>query len=389
MAIQSIRKRLRFLKRWYRRVSILYYRARYGIDHQKAVFISFQGRNYNDNPRFISERLHERYPEAKIVWLFLDAAMDHAREIVPDYVKIVHRGTSEAFHELATARIWVDNFTKNNILRHAKGKQFYIQTWHGDRPVKKICYDEPQWSKKPYRIEERADRVLTGSKFGEKLYRTAFRYMGEYIAEGAPRNDMLVRNDPAEIARMRQKLGIPEGVKLLLYAPTYRENTSVVPKRAQMDLMRTLDCLEKKTGDSWLCLFRAHYKSAGIDLEAVKDRLVDVSRYDEMADLLLAADMVLTDYSTAATDFILRNTPALFFVADWEEYISTRQVYYDVHDAPFMLAENQDELEKLIGGLTEEKILRNCEDIRQYFGIYETGHATDAVCDYIIDRMKG
>ena len=393
MSIQSIkdglRQRLRGLKRLYRRASVCFFRMRDGIDPDKAVFISFQGRNYNDNPRFISERLHERYPQARIVWLFRQDVIPHAREIAPDYVKIVHCVSTEAYRELATARIWVDNFTKNNLLRHKKGKQFYIQTWHGDRPVKKICYDEPMWAKGPYRIEERADRVLTGSTFGEKLYRTAFRYYGEYIAEGAPRNDMLVRSDPGEIRAAREKLGIPEGVKLLLYAPTYRENTAVVPKRAQMDLMRTLDCLEKKTGDRWLCLFRAHYKSQGIDLEAVKDRLVDVSRYDEMAELLLAADMVLTDYSTAATDFILSNRPALFFVADWEEYISTREVYYDVHDAPFMLAEDQPALEKLIEGLTEEKILKNCEDIRRYFGIYETGHATDAVCDYIIDRMKG
>ena len=385
----ALRKKLRELKRLYRRFQVWMYRLRDGVDPCKAVFMSFQGRSYNDNPRFISERLHERCPEAKIIWLMKEASLPHAREIAPDYVKLLHCVSPEAYHELATARIWVDNFTKSNLLRHRKGKQFYIQTWHGDRPVKKICYDEPMWAKGPYRIEERADRVLTGSKFGEKLYRTAFRYHGEYIAEGAPRNDMLVRCDPDEVNRMRQKLGIPEGVKLLLYAPTYRENTAVVPKRAQMDLMRTLDCLERKTGDRWLCLFRAHYKSQGIDLEAVKDRLVDVSQYDEMADLLLAADMVLTDYSTAATDFILSNRPALFFVADWEEYISTREVYYDVHDAPFMLAETQDELEALIEGLTEEKILQNCQDIRDYFGIYETGRATDAVCDYIIERMKG
>lgn len=385
----ALRKRLRELKRLYRRASVWVYRHRYGVDPDKAVFMSFQGINYNDNPRFISERLHERYPQAKIVWLMKQDMLEEARRIVPDYVKVVHCVSKQGYRELATARIWVDNFTKSNLLRHKKGQQFYIQTWHGDRPVKKICYDEPMWAKGPYRIEERADRVLTGSKFGEKLYRTAFRYKGEYIAEGAPRNDMLVRCDPDEIRQMREKLGIPEGVKLLLYAPTYRENTAVVPKRAQMDLMRTLDCLEKKTGSRWLCLFRAHYKSQGIDLEAVKDRLVDVSKYREMADLLLAADMVLTDYSTAATDFILSNRPALFFIADWEEYISTREVYYDVHDAPFMLAEDQPALEKLIEGLTEEKILQNCEDIRRYFGIYETGRATDAVCDYIIERMKG
>ena len=122
--VGAVRKKLRELKRLYRRMSVWYYRLRDGVDPRKAVFMSFQGRSYNDNPRFISERLHERFPEAKIVWLFKEAAMPHARQIAPDYVKILHCVSPEAYHELATARIWVDNFTKSNLLRHKKGQQF-------------------------------------------------------------------------------------------------------------------------------------------------------------------------------------------------------------------------------------------------------------------------
>ena len=355
------------------------------VDPEKVVFSCFKGRSYGDNPRCVSERLHERRPSARIVWLFNYDAMRSLPADLPDYVKPVFIDSSDACRELATARVWVDNFTRDSRFPPRKGRQIYIQTWHGDRPIKKIAYDT---GLPGYRLEEVADRVVTGSTFGERMYRTAFRYPGEYLAVGCPRNDALVRNDPEEVRRMREKLGVGEGVRLLLYAPTYREFGEIVPKDVQMDLSRTLACLEQKSGERWVCMFRAHYKSAGIDLEAVRERIIDVTKYGEMTDLLLAADMVLTDYSSAATDFALRgDKPALFYVPDWERYSAAHPVYYDVHDAPFMLAHDQQELEALIGELTEAKARENCAAIRRWFGCYESGRATDAVCDYIIENM--
>lgn len=357
-----------------------------GVDPWKVVFCCFQGRQYGDNPRCISERLHERCPEAKIVWLLTKEAERRTRDALPDYVKPVFYKTKEAFFEQATARVWVDNFTKQRYLTLDKKRQFYVQTWHGDRAIKKICYDLNLPGDRR-RVEEDCARVLTASTFGENMYRTAFRYRGEYVKAGSPRNDILVKNDPADIRRVRAGLGIPEGTRLLLYAPTYREKDEVLPKRLQMDLDRTLRCLEDKTGEKWLCMYRAHYLSKGIDLTAVRDRIVDVTKYEDMSELLLAADMVLTDYSSCALDFIVRDRPALFYIPDWAEYVATRGVYFDMREAPFMTAANQDELEALIRDLTPERAAANCAAIRDYFGYYETGRATDAACDYIISKL--
>lgn len=356
-----------------------------GIDPWKVVFACFKGRDYGDNPRCISERLHERCPEARIVWLLKPDAMRRYADAVPDYVTVVNYSSPRAYAELGTARVWVDNFTKNNLLRRVRGKQFYVQTWHGDRPVKTIAYDIGEDG--VYRIEETCDRVLTGSRFAERMYRTAFRYRGEYITAGAPRNDILVKNDPADVARVRRKLNIPEGTRVLLYAPTYREDTEVIPRSAQMDMARTLSRLEEKYGCRWVCLFRAHYLSAGIDIEAVRDRVVDVTDYPDMSELMLASDMLITDYSTCGTDYILLNRPAIFYTADWDAYRASRRVYYDLRDTPCMTADSQAALEKRIDSLTDERVRKNCADISAYFGITETGHATDAACDYIIERL--
>ena len=136
-----------------------------------------------------------------------------------------------------------------------------------------------------------------------------------------------------------------------------------------------------------MCLFRAHYLSAGIDLETVKGRIVDATAYPDMAELLLVADMVLTDYSSCALDFIVMDRSALFYIPDWDNYAATRGVYFDVRQSQLMTAENQEDLEALIEGLTPEKVRENCAAIRDYFGYYETGHATGAVCDYIVERL--
>ena len=357
-----------------------------GIDPEKAVFCCFQGTAYGDNPRCISEALHGRRPGTKIVWLLTDEAAARLRPVLPDYVKPVAYKSREAYAELATARVLVDNATQDRYLTLAKGRQFYIQTWHGDRAIKKICYDL-NLPGDSGRVEEKCARVLTGSTFGEGLYRTAFRYRGEYIRAGSPRNDLLVRGDAALARAVRERLGVAPGTRLLLYAPTYREKRDVIPKSAQMDMDRTLRCLEQRTGERWMCLFRAHYLSAGIDLEAVKGRIVDATAYPDMAELLLVADMVLTDYSSCALDFIVMDRPALFYIPDWDNYAANRGVYFDVRQSPLMTADNQEDLEALIEGLTPEKVRENCAAIRDYFGYYETGHATDAACDYIIERL--
>ena len=380
-------QRFPLLAKLYRGAMVRYARLTKGIDPDKAVFCCLQGRFYGDSPRCISERLHERRPNTKIVWMLNSETLQRVKDSLPDYVRVVRYRSREAFIEQATARVWVDNFTKQGGLKPAKGKQFYIQTWHGDRAIKKIGYD--MGTADDYRMEELCDRVTTGSRFGEEMFRTAFRYKGEYIRAGSPRNDLLVRGDPADIRRVREGLGVPEGTKLLLYAPTYRENSRVVPKSAQMDLDRTLRCLEATTGAPWKCLFRAHYLSQGIDLEPVKDRIIDVTRYEEMAELLLAADMVLTDYSSCALDFIVRDLPALFYIADWDEYVANRRVYFDIRETPFLVAADQDALEAQLHALTPEKARQNCAAIRDYFGYYETGRATDAAVEHIIRRLDG
>ena len=361
---------------------------RRGIDPRKVVFSSFRATTYSDNPKCISERLHELCPDAEIVWLFREP--EKKRAIVPDYVRVASADFESAKVELATARIWVDNFSKAPYLYLNREKQVYLNTWHGDRAFKKIGYDVAE--KQDYRLEQDCHAMIAGSDFGEGMMRSAFAFKGDLIKSGCPRNDRLVNYRQEEADAIRARLGIAPDVHLLLYAPTFRDTiANEKAQRATMDLKRTVQALERRTGGKWLCLFRAHYLALmGLDLSEVKDLLIDMTHYEDMSDLLLISDALLTDYSSCAMDFCLLGRPIYLFQSDIEEYTTKdRAMYYDMKETPFFVAHDQAELERLIETVDADMAKENCRQICDYYQFCETGHATEDVCRYLAEKLEG
>ena len=373
-----------FHKAW-RAALMRWAQRRYGINPKKVVFSSFEGRSYNDNPRYISEKLHELCPQAEIVWLFQTKVIDKVR--VPDYVKKQYRITRAGLIEQATARFWVDNFRHTESLWLNGKKQYYIQTWHGDRGFKRVGDDNEKLDHKVLRMEDQCAMMIAGSEFGRGTYRTAFHFEGEVLMDGCPRNDILLRNDPDEAAAIRERLGVAPDIKLLMYAPTYRDALERCAQDAVLDISCTLDHLERTTGETWRCLYRAHYLNTALNVKA-DARLIDACKYPEMAELLLITDMLITDYSSCGGDFALLRRPVFLYHADAEEYLrESRSFYFDIGKSPFLVAHDQEELEKLIDETDAEKARENCEALDRFFGTTETGHAADAVCQYIMQRM--
>lgn len=379
-------KLLHPLHKAYRELLMRGAQRRYGVNPKKVIFSSFEGRSYNDNPRAISEKLHELCPEAEIVWLFQTSVIDKVE--VPPYVKKQYRITREGLIEQATARFWVDNFRHTESLWLNGKKQFYIQTWHGDRGFKKVGDDNEKLDHKVLRMEDQCAMMIAGSEFGKGTYRTAFRFKGEVLMDGCPRNDILLRNDPKVAADVRRRMGIPDGVKLLMYAPTYRDALERCAQDAVLDISRTLDHLEATTGEQWRCLYRAHYLNTGLNVRE-DSRLIDATKWPEMSELLLITDMLITDYSSCGGDFALLRRPLFLYHADAEEYLrESRSFYFDIEKSPFLVAHDQQELEALIDRTDAEAARENCEALDRFFGTTETGHASEAVCRYIMERMN-
>ena len=362
-------------------------RRRHGVDMNKVVFSAFNYRSYNDNPRYISEMLHALRPETDIVWLFGDVEKAKKNFPIPDYVRTFPALSREGVGEMGRARVVVDNFSKSFYLKFSP-EQYYIQTWHGDRAFKKVGYDRdiPHGEL----LEEHCSLGITGSDYGDMQFRSAFHYKGEIMKVGYPRNDILLRDDPAEALAIRSALGIDDATRLLLYAPTFRDVDRLhhQQQRVPLDLMRVLDALEARTGEKWKCLVRAHYMSFGIPVEDPSGRLLNMTTYPEMAELLKIADALITDYSSCAGDYALTRRPIFLYQDDLEDYKNNnRELYFDMADSPYWVATTQEEMEQLIAGYTPDGARENCEAILRFYGEAETGHAAQSIAEYIIDKL--
>ena len=347
-----------------------------GVRPKRVFFSSFSGRSYSDSPARICEALHALRPDAELVW-----QLRHPEE-APEYVRAVKPRSLKALFAISTARCLVDNFNRPHYMLKFPDQR-YVQTWHGDRGFKKMLFDMEDGQFFP--DGGQMDLGVSGSDFGTKLYRTAFRYEGEVMQLGIPRNDALLHPDPAAIAEIRGRLGIGDGVRIMLYAPTFRDQLAGGEQPAGFDLSRALDRLERTTGSRWECLTRAHSQNLRVR-GATDPRVRDVTDWPETAELLLCADLLISDYSSTAGDFILLDRPIILFQPDLDQFIAgNRHMYFDLRSCPYAWAESEAQLLEMLSDL--EALIPRCAEVRRFYGTTETGRSTEAVAKWIADRL--
>lgn len=354
------------------------------VDNNKILFNNFQGKGFACNPRAIAEKIHEMAPEKDLVWIISD---EKQAETLPDYIRTVNIDTIPYFREIATSAAWVFNITPARGLIKRKN-QLFIQTYHGDRTVKKVHYENvgKEETDRKYAVhDEMCDYGVVGSRAGEELFRKGLGFNGKLIKYGMPRNDCLVNINPIKCKDIKNKLGIAEDCRILLYAPTFRTGRKELD--CAIDFSKLLDCLEKKTNEPWICLYRAHFHTQQINLVSdTEDRILNVSQYPDMADLLMISDFLITDYSSSAGDFCETDRPIILYIDDVGVY--NRELRYDVFKSPHIIAENQEELEGFIEKMDADDFVENCRQLREYFGTYDTGKASEKVAEVILDFTK-
>lgn len=351
------------------------FHAIHGIDGNAVLFSSYVGRGYSDNPRRISEALHAIRPQTRIVWQLLPGCVP---EDLPGYVEVIPARTLRAVRAFSAARCFVDNFNRPQYMLKFPG-QLYVQTWHGDRGFKKVLMD--MGTGEPFPDGEQMDLAVSGSDFGSRVYRSAFGYDGEIMAVGCPRNDMLANPPEGAAAKVRKALGIPEDAKVFLYAPTFRDATAGKAQDALLDLEKARAALESAAGGRWIALVRGHDLNRGVTAVASKD----VSDYPEVSELLLAVDLLITDYSSIGGDFMLLNRPVIYYQPDRARY--DRELYFDPDQSPLIVAHTEDELLDLLSKPIDAAA--NCRAVLDFFGAHESGHAAEAAARWIAARLDG
>ncbi|WP_313405377.1 CDP-glycerol glycerophosphotransferase family protein [Aeromicrobium sp.] len=356
-----------------------------------AVFESNVGRAAADSPRAIYDELVARDSDLDVVWSTRDTFRPRdlrTRKVEPG---------SPAFHwALARARYWVNNQNFGPPLTRPRGTT-YVQTWHGT-PLKRMQFDAVSTTG---RKEGYLDRVaaktatwstlVSPSPYATEAFRSAFRYDGPVLEVGYPRNDVLVTQAQARADLTRRRLGLPAGARVVLYAPTFRDD---VRKGNQFGWDGVLDWATLVDGLSpdTVVLVRRHSVVRGslkIPPE-LAHRVRDVSAYGDTQDLLCLADVLVTDYSSVMFDYALLDRPLVLFCYDLEHYRDElRGFYLDLEaEAPGALARTQEQLRE--GLLAAESGDPGHADarrrFRERFAPLDDGRAAARVVDEVFGR---
>ncbi|RYG72162.1 CDP-glycerol glycerophosphotransferase family protein [Lentibacillus lipolyticus] len=361
-----------------------------------VLFESFHGKQYSDNPRAIYEYMHQHKPEYQLVW---SADRRHLAYFADKDVPYVRRFSIRWLLLMTRAAYWVTN-ARLPLWIPKPNHTTYLQTWHGT-PLKRLATDMeevhmPGTNAKKYKrnfTKEAAkwDYLISPNAYSTAIFRRAFQFPKTMIESGYPRNDYLYKqNDDTAIRRLKAKLGIPYDKKVILYAPTWRDNQFYRKGRYKFELQLDLEKLRETFGDTYAVALRMHYLIAeNLDTSGYEDFVYDVSAYEDIRELYLIADVLITDYSSVFFDYANLRRPIIFYVYDIDDYRDNlRGFYFDLEQkAPGPLCRTTDEviteLEKTDQGFTPSAAY---EAFYDRFCYLEDGHASERVVEKVFDR---
>jgi CDP-glycerol glycerophosphotransferase len=359
----------------------------------EVLFESYQSRAYADNARAVYEELARRDTGLTCRWVVMDG-----QTVLPDGLTPVRRHSSEHYEALARSRyVVVPNYRPLDAWLRTPREQVVVQTWHG-APFKKIGFDNERGeraSSRDYldalrRESARWDYLLSPNPASTPIMRGAFGYEGAMLETGYPRCDMFFRPDRNVVAaRVRERLGLPEGKTVVLYAPTMRDDHRYSGNRFSLDLRLDLEAARAALGDDHVLLVRRHAKVVDTVTTADGEFARDVSLWPDVNELLLATDILVTDYSSLMFDFANTGRPMLFFTYDLEDYRDRlRGFYFDVERVPGPLLMTSD---AVISGIRDAAAVREQHDERYRafvaaFCTWDDGGASARFVDQVFTR---
>lgn len=367
----------------------------------KGCYFSSFGGQYSDNPKYISLKLHELAPEIKIFW----AVSDDCRDVLPEYALPVRAGSAAADRLRFSCQAVIDNYMGStlpcgpDLFKYVKWMakrrdQLTISTWHGT-PLKKIGLDDIG-SNVRARREARllSDFVIAGCRFtAGVLAKMVQRAPYQTYLTGTPRNDILCAVDSVDTESLKNRLKIPHGKKIILFAPTFRDSVeaSGLSQMRELGINRLIEECGLRFGGEWRFVLRVHpavqrkIKTSAYESELV----IDGNRGDDMAEYLACADVLLTDYSSSMFDFALTGRPCILFAPDREHYEKRERGFYLDYDAlPFPASYTGGELLEKIRTFDEESYRQKIAGFLAAIGNAEDGRASERIASCIMHFIR-
>lgn len=376
--LTNIAKENIFLRKIIRKTFNLYRYLRYkfqtigiSVDEKTIIFSCFNGKSYADSPKAIYERMisDKKFDDYTFIWAFKNTKKYTKITEQNENTIIVKRGGKKYRKSVAKAKYWIFNYKPDDYLTPKKN-QIFIQCWHGT-PLKRLGYDLKHWDnvlntidgmKKRYKIEaDKYKYFLSPSRFASEKFISAWNLKEtgkeNIIAEyGYPRNDFLFNYNDEDIQRIKKKifgyyyLEYEKHIKkkkIILYAPTYRANQHLTGVGYTYKENVDFDKMRNQLGEDYIILFRPHYFIANkFDFDKYEGFVYNVSAIDDINELYIISDILITDYSSVFFDYANLKKPMIFYMYDLEHYRDKSNGFYiDVEkELPGKIVKTDDDL---------------------------------------------
>lgn len=364
--------------------------VQFPVEHRKIFFRAIG--DYADHGKYITESLLKMADDLDVVWMVNDLQAE-----VPEGVRLVFSGNrKKCIYEIETAHVWVLDLPVFSCIVKRK-EQVYIQTKHwASITLKKFYLDakvfETDWNKlKVWRREsEIIDYIITGSEFDRESCRRGFRHKGEFLEIGSPRSDALFDGKKYR-KKICDKYGLKEDWHIALYAPTYRflyrdNQQQHVSREIELDYEAVKEAFEKKFGGRWYIMLRLHPSVAATGRFIKKpDYVIDTSVYPDSEELVAAADVLISDYSSIMFEAAFAEKPVFLFATDVEEYTAHEyELLINYNELPFSRAGSNGELVGKIEDFEEDFYKRQLNEFMDKYGVHEDGHASERAAEFIL-----
>ncbi|WP_031548119.1 bifunctional glycosyltransferase/CDP-glycerol:glycerophosphate glycerophosphotransferase [Salinicoccus luteus] len=356
-----------------------------------VVFESFQGKSYSDSPKYIYQQMLKSRSGYNYVWVM------NKKQKIPGNPMTVKRFSLKYYYYMARAKYIVSNVRMPNSYIKREGQK-YLQTWHGT-PLKRLAGDmddvhmpgtnAARYKKNFSKETDKWDYLIAPNPYSSAIFKRAFWFNNTMLETGYPRNDILTNdNNPVIIQDIKEKLNLPLDKKVILYAPTWRDDEYYKVGKYKFSLQLDLERLKERFGDDYIILLRMHYVVASkMNLTGLEGFAYDVSKYDDVSELYLASDMLITDYSSVFFDYANLRRPILFFTYDIEKYREQlRGFYIDMEtELPGPLLMTNDAVIDAIENIDqiEEKYRERYEEFYARFCSWDDGRASEKVVEAV------
>lgn len=338
------------------------------------MFHSFKGKQYSCNPRAITEYLLEYYPDKyEIIWFFRNPSK--YKDLENKGIRVVQYVSLERVILEVTAIASINNFGSFNWIPRRRN-QLHINTWHGGGCYKKLRTDALSDITRKLTADQTSHMISSSRFFSDYVVRGEFQFRKKILEIGMPRNDVFFNADRLQEnnKNIRKKYGVKDDKAIILYAPTWRFNAE--PSCPDFSMVK--EAVQKLLGKDVVLFSRVHHYLR----QTLRDS-IDTTDYPDMQELLCAADILITDYSSSIWDYSFTYRPCFLYAADVDDYIENRGFDKDIYTWGFPVCKSDKELYDAIVNFDQEDFRQKMENHHKDLGSFENGHATEKFCSFL------